>query len=366
MDDFLKRNSRASNIGLLTIMAALALMTFAAKMFGGDAIQITVTEMLIRLVVVIGLYVFIGNSGIVSFGHIGFMCIGAYASAWMTVQVPFKQMMLQGLPGFLQNYQYPFLAAMVVAAVLPAIVAFLFGIALVRLNGIAASIATFAFLMIVYSAYSNWDSVTAGVSSIVGVPTVVTPYVALVFACLALAVAFVFQRSRYGLMLKASRDEEIAASAVGVKVPAMRLLSLVISAALCGLGGGLYAHFLGILTTDVFYLNLSFITLSMLVVGGLGSLTGAVSGVVLVTVIVTIFRQLEQGIAIGAMTVSLPQGTQEIVLGAVIALVLIFRPTGVFKGKELLIRLPGRLGSPGAGMHAPAANRTGQQVNGNQ
>ena len=147
-----------------------------------DGLQVTLTEMLIRVLVVVGLYVFIGNSGVISFGQIGFMCIGAYAAGWATAEPSFKQVMLQGLPDILAQNQWPFPVAMAGAIVLPAIVAFLFGLAILRLNGIAASIATFAFLIIVNSVYSNWDSVTAGVSSLVGIPTVVGPWVAFAFA----------------------------------------------------------------------------------------------------------------------------------------------------------------------------------------
>ncbi len=140
---------------LLGLVAALSLV-------GGDAVQVTLTEMFIRVVVVVGLFVFIGNSGIISFGQVGFMCIGAYAAAWATAEPSFKQIMLQGLPAVLQENQLPFWAAILGAVLLPAVVAFGLGLAIMRLSGTAASIATFAFLIIVNSVYANWDSVTAG------------------------------------------------------------------------------------------------------------------------------------------------------------------------------------------------------------
>jgi branched-chain amino acid transport system permease protein len=289
--------------------------------------------------VVVGLYVFIGNSGIISFGQIGFMCIGAYAAAWATAEPSFKQIMLQGLPAFLQENQYPFLVAVAGALVLPALVALCLGIAIMRLSGTAASIATFAFLMIVNSVYSNWDSVTAGVSSIIGIPTVVGPWTAYAFAILAVIIAYLYQISRFGLMLRASRDDDVAARASAVHIVRMRLIAFVVSAALVGVGGGLYAQFLGILTVDPFYLNLSFITIAMLVVGGMSSLTGAVTGVVVVTAIIELLRFLERGVTLGGTMLSLPQGSQEIGLGIVMALILIYRPNGVSGGRELsLIR----------------------------
>ena len=317
---------------LIVLLAAAA----AASEVGAlDALQVTLVEMLIRVLVVTGLYVFIGNSGVISFGQVGFMCIGAYAAGWATAEPGFKQVMLQGLPDILQENQFPFPLAMAGATLLPAAVALLFGFAILRLNGIAASIATFAFLIIVNSIYSNWDSVTAGVSSLVGIPTPVGPWVAWAFAAGGILVAHLFQVSRYGLLLRATREDGVAAKASGVHSVRMRLLAFVLSAALVGAGGGLYAQFLGILTVDTFYLSLSFITIAMLVVGGMGSLTGAVAGVIAVTAIVQLLRFGERGVPVGSALFKLPDGSGELGLGLLLALILVFRPNGLSGGKEL-------------------------------
>lgn len=324
------------------LIAILATAAAISGIQGLDTLQVTLTEMLIRVLVVIGLYVFIGNSGVISFGQIGFMCIGAYAAGWATAEPAFKQVMLQGLPDFLAQNQWPFWFAMIGATILPAAVALLFGLATLRLNGIAASIATFAFLIIVNSVYSNWDSVTAGVSSLVGIPTPVGPWLAFAFASAGVVIAYLFQISPYGLMLRATREDTVAASASGIHLVKMRLIAFVLSAALVGAGGGLYAQFLGILTVDTFYLSLSFITIAMLVVGGEGSLTGAVTGVIVVTTIVQILRLGEHGVTVGGALLHLPEGSGELGLGLLLALILIFRPNGISGDKELrLLRASG-------------------------
>ncbi|NEK38146.1 branched-chain amino acid ABC transporter permease [Rhizobium leguminosarum] len=322
----------SSAVVLSLVVAAIALVT---TLVGDEAIATSVTEMLIRMTLVVGLYIFIGNSGITSFGHVAFSCLGAYAVGWATAEPMFKQIMLSGLPTFLQENQYPFWMAMIGSALLPAVVALLFGLAIMRLNGIAASIASFAFLIIVNSVFANWDSVTAGVSSIIGIPTIVGPWVATGGAIFAILVANLFQTSRFGIMLRACRDDEVAAKASGVRVVRVRLTAFVLSAAVAGVSGGLYAQFLGILAIDAFYLNLTFIALAMLVVGGVGSLTGAVSGVVVVTVIVEVLRFLERGFTLGSTSIALPPGSQEIGLGIIMALILIFRPGGIAGGREL-------------------------------
>jgi branched-chain amino acid transport system permease protein len=312
------------------------LLVAVGVLSGFRHLQLSLTEMLLRMTIVVGLYVFIGNSGILSFGHIGFVCIGAYAAGWATADPDWKQLMLTGLPSFLQDEQYPFLVAQAGAMLLPAVVALALGAAIMRLRGIAASISTFAFLIMVQSFYSNWDSVTAGASSLARLPTIVDPWIGLVFAFGAIAVAHLFQISRWGLMLRASRDDDVAAKASGVRIVRERLIAFVLSAAIVGAGGGLYAEFLGSMTVDEFYLEMTFVTLAMLVVGGIGSLSGAIVGVVVVTFVVEFLRTLEHGVSLGPTTFALPSGSQEIGLGVVMALILILRPTGLTRSRELM------------------------------
>lgn len=320
----------------IILATGVALLVVLGVLSGYKPLQLSLTEMMIRITIVVGLYVFIGNSGILSFGHIAFVCIGAYAAGWATADPSWKQLMLTGLPDFLQEAEYPFLVAQAGAAALPAVVALVFGAAIMRLRGIAASIATFAFLIIVQSFYSNWDSVTAGASSLARLPTVVDPWVGLAFAVGAIAVAYLFQVSRWGLMLRASRDDVVAARASAVRVVRERLIAFVLSAAMVGAGGGLYAEFLGSMTVDQFYLEMTFVTLAMLVVGGIGSLSGAVVGVVAVTFVIEFLRTLEHGVSLAGTTFALPAGTQEIGLGVVMALILILRPSGLTGSREIL------------------------------
>lgn len=317
------------------LIVIVAVIVALSELVNTEGLTLTVNEMLIRMMVVVGIYTFIGNSGILSFGHIAFMCIGAYAAGWAACPPAWKELMLTGLPGFLTQQQYPFVVAVVGGGVLAAVVALLFGAAIIRLTGIAASIATFAFLAAVNSLYWNWDSVTAGASSIIGIPTVTDSWTFFAFVALAILCAFVFQESRYGLMLRASRDDEVAAKSAAVNVLSVRLIAFVLSAFFVGLGGGLYAHFLGVLTVDVFYLGLTFLTLAMLIVGGAGSLSGAVIGTLFVTLIVEVLRDLEAGITVSGHTLALPKYSQEIALGLVLALILIFRSGGLTNGFEI-------------------------------
>ncbi|MBM3517221.1 MAG: branched-chain amino acid ABC transporter permease, partial [Alphaproteobacteria bacterium] len=158
-------------------------------------IELAATEALVKLVVVIGLYIFIGNSGVVSFGHIAFMALGAYMATWLTCCPSVKGTMMYGLPDFIIATQVPNFPASLAAGVLAAVFALIVGAALMRLSGIGASIAMFAVLMIVYVGYSNWDPVTLGRSSIYGLPTYVSVWVALAWAVAAIVAAHAYRVS---------------------------------------------------------------------------------------------------------------------------------------------------------------------------
>jgi branched-chain amino acid transport system permease protein len=267
------------------------------------------------------------------------MCLGAYAAAWAECDPDWKQSSLTGLPDFLQSHQYPFFVGLGGGEVLVGVVALIFGAAILRLSGLAASIATFAFLALIYNIFNNWDSVTGAMTSLVGIPTVIGPWSALAFVAVSIFIAYAFQTSGLGLMLRASRDDDVAASAAGVHVLCVRLVAFLISGLIAGAGGYLYANFLGVVAVESFYVELTFLTLTMLVVGGLRSLTGAVVGVVLVTLITELLRSAENGVTVRGHLVSLPLGSQEIVLGVVMALMLILRPNGITRGRELSLAL---------------------------
>jgi branched-chain amino acid transport system permease protein len=316
-------------IGLLVIIALVAVAA------GSGTFSRTIAEIFIRVTLVVGMYIFIGNSGVISFGHAGFMCLGAYGAAWLTIPPMMKKILLPGLTPLLADAQLPLVVSAVVAALFAAAIALISGAVLMRLAGIAASIGTFAMLAVINTIYSNWQSVTAATSSVVGIPIATGIWSSLAGAAVAILIAYLYGISRSGLALRAGRDEAVAAAASGVDIYRERLIAFIISAFVCGLAGVLYAHFLGVVNPDAFYLGVTFIALSMLVVGGMGSLSGAVVGVVVISAIIQILRWMEKGIEIGGANISLPNGIQEIVIGIVMIIILIVRPTGLMQNKDL-------------------------------
>jgi branched-chain amino acid transport system permease protein len=322
-------------IVLIVVLLVMAALTYQ---FGSRAFNRTVVEMLVNIMVVVGLYVFIGNSGLLSFGHISFMCLGAYMTAWLTIPPMMKSVTLKGLPAWLLHTQLPMWVATPISGALAALFALIVGRVIMRLSGIAASIATFGLLGVVNNVYSNWDSVTGGQGSIVGIPPTMNVWVGCLGAAVAITIAYLYSISRSGLALRATRDEAVAASASGIDIVRERLIAFVVSAFILGLAGALYAHFLSIVNPGAFYLRTTFITLSMLVVGGMYSLTGAVTGVVAISAAIELFRNLEKGISLGGLTLAIPNGVQEIAIGIITIVILMFLPTGLTRNGEFSFR----------------------------
>lgn len=326
----------------ILLIAILVVFTLLVTFLGDKSLARMAAQTLIRVTFVVGLWIFVGNSGVVSFGHAGYMAIGAYCSAWLTLRPQMKGMFLPDLWPYLATAEWHVLPAAVASGLLAAVVALISGAAILRLSGIAASIATFAFLAIVYTVYSSWEGVTGATSSVVGLTRYADQWATLGWASVAILAAAWYSNSASGLALRASREDEVAADASGINMYRHRLISLVVSAFFAGVAGALFGHSLGVLNPNSFYLGLTFITLAMLVVGGIGSLTGAVMGVLVLSIIIEALVRMERGMEIGEATYALPTGAQEIIIGIIMILVLILRPAGLTGGRELRLRIGGR------------------------
>ena len=318
----------------LSLAALLTLAVIIVAATGDGILARTATDALIRMVLVIGLYIFIGNSGVLAFGHIGFTLIGAYATAWFTLP-PLKKAIQLQLPAVLAERQFPAVPSAIAAGLLAAIVAVVVGVPIMRLGGIAASIATLSVLGMLYTFYTNWPAWTMGAATLPGIPIYVDMWVALAWVVVALFAAYAFQVSRLGLALRAAREDEFAARASGIGIWTQRLVAFGLSAFFMGIGGVLQAHFLGSIAVKSFWLSLTFVSIAMLIVGGQRSLTGAVVGAAVVSLIVEVLRQLESGVDLGFAVLQVPLGARELGIAIVMLLILILRPAGLTGGREI-------------------------------
>ncbi len=323
--------------GLVPLLALLCVVVHFA---GNQLIEGSLTEALVYMVMVVGLSVFVSNSGIISFGHVSFALIGAYASAWQTCCPGLRGVFMPGLPQIVLDTNVPVIPAAIAAALLAAAVAAIAGVAIARLEAVAASIALLSLLFVVKTIYENWTSVTAGQGSLAGLPLYVSLWTALAWAVCAIVVAQLYMKSARGLRLRATREEYLAARAAGIVVWRERLIALVISAFLFAIGGILFGHYLGTLAVSIYWLDMTFLTLAMLVVGGMRSLTGAVVGTLAISAVRELLRAFERGFDFAGTNVQIPQGTQEIVLALALLLILVFRPQGIVGDYEVGVSPP--------------------------
>jgi len=299
--------------------------------------QVYFLNALVSVAIVVAIYVFVGNSGVISFGQISFVAIGAFAAGVMTVPLESKKGVLTTLFPLLRDHSIGDVPSLLLAALLGGLFAFAVGLPLMRLTGLAAGIATFAVLEITHNILREWDKIGPGATTLSLVPESTGPRQGTIGALVVIAVAFAYQRSRLGRQLRASREDAAAARGVGVHVHLQRLWAFTLSGALAGFAGGLLVHQLGSITTEEVYLELTFITLAMLVVGGMTSLWGAVIGALAISGLDSFLSRAEEGVNVG-FTLDLPQGSRLVFLAAMMALVLILRPSGLTGGREF--RLP--------------------------
>jgi branched-chain amino acid transport system permease protein len=292
---------------------------------------------LVSVAIVVAIYVFIGNSGVLSFGQMSFVAVGAFAAGILTIPLESKTGVLPELFPILRDHTIGNVASLLLGATAGGAFALIVGLPLMRLSGLAAGIATFAVLEVTHNVLREWTKIGPGATTLSLVPETTDAKQATVGALVVVGAALVYQRSRLGRRLRASREDPAAARGVGVNVHRERLWAFTFSGALAGFAGALLVHLLGSITTEQVYLELTFLTLAMLVVGGLTSLWGAVVGALVVSALDSFLIEAEQGVDVG-VSLDLPQGTRLIFLGAIMALVLIVRPSGLTGGREFRLR----------------------------
>jgi branched-chain amino acid transport system permease protein len=290
-------------------------------------------DALVKVAIVVALYAFIGNSGVLSFGHVSFVALGAWVAGVLSVPLGEKPAIMPNLAHFLGDTTVGNVPSLLLAAAAGGVFALVVGLALMRLSGLAAGIATFAVLEITHNVLRYYEKIGPGLNTFSSVPETTGVWQAMIGALIAIAIAFAYQRSRFGRMLRATREDAAAASAAGISVYRQRLAAFVLSGILAGFAGGLYVHLLP-LNTETLYLDLTFITLAMLVVGGASSLWGAVVGALAVSALDSFLAQAENSVQVFGGTLDLPAGTRLVVVGALMAIVLIVRPSGITGGRE--------------------------------
>jgi branched-chain amino acid transport system permease protein len=328
------RSPASAAVSLLVPLALVAL-TAAVGASGTPSFEGTVTLILCNLIIVLGLQVFIGNSGVYSFGQLGFAASGAYVAALLTLPAAFSAFQTPELPKLIADAQLGPLPSTLIAAVAGGLLAGVVGWPLMRTSTLAIPISTFAFLIVAYNVLANWDPVTAGSSGLVGIPTTTDVASAGFWAGVAVVVALAFKRSASGYRLQATREDEVAARSIGIGLMRERLIAFTISGMLCGIGGALAVHQSGVLSPDTFYFAASVTTITMLVVGGARSVLGAVVGTLAVATVNELLRSVEGGASVlGLVSIGETPGLSAIGLGLILLVTMVALPGGLSGGRE--------------------------------
>lgn len=327
---------RHSTLAILIVPLVVAGVLINA--LGSQLLIDIYTYFCVALMMVFSVQIFMGNSGILSWTHVGFVGIGAYAAGILSTAPMVKSMGVPNMYPFLVDIQLPVLPSILLGGLVAAFVAAVIGYPLMRLSDFAGVITLFATLIVIHVVMTQWDNVTNGPRTFFGVPDWTSLTAALIGAIVVILLAYWFRESALGLRLRATRDDRHAAAAVGINMVFVRYLTFVLSAAVAGVAGGFWAHYITSFSPKAFYMAEMFMLLSMLVIGGAGSISGAFTGTVVVTVARELLRQLEANINNAHVLSFEVFGLTEIVMAVLMVLVLIWRPGGVVGGQE--IRLP--------------------------
>jgi branched-chain amino acid transport system permease protein len=302
---------------------------------GGNAyLQRLSVLFLINLMLVVSLNLFTGFTGVFSLGHIGFMALGAYTSAILTLPVTAKAANLPDLPAPLASVALPFLPALLLGGLFAALVAGLIGIPILRLSGHFVAVATLGFLIITRVVLINAEAFTRGTRTFAGVPPYTTLSWAALWAALNVYIAWCLKHSTLGLQILAARDDPWGAQGVGVAIGRVRLIAFGISAFFTGVAGGLWAHFLTAFSPNAFYFSKTFEIIVMMIVGGMGSITGSIVGTLLVMSVTELLRNLEPGVTVGTFSIGPLYGLSQIGLAVLLIFLTAFRRQGLLGDRE--------------------------------
>ncbi len=303
------------------------------------SLQLITQFTLCYFMMVLALQVFVGNSGVLSFGHGSFALIGSYISGMLTAPINIKghALAMNQLWQALVPLHSNIYLALLISAIVSGLFAALTGSLLMRLSGLSAGIATFALLGVTYNVFFNNKRIGPGSQALPAVPTISNTYILLLLAVLAIIIVYLFNISSLGRTLIATREDAMAAPALGINIYRVRLIAFTLSGFLAGLSGGMYVHVAGTFQVQDYYLEFTFLTLSMLIIGGSASLWGALLGTIVISTIGQLLLMMEQDLPIFGIHAHIPQGSRAVIIAVAFVAVLLWRSSGIANGKEFSV-----------------------------
>lgn len=291
--------------------------------------QATLNPYYLSIAEFVGIYIILtvslnltnGLAGLFSLGHPGFMAIGAYVSSLLTFPVGRRLFMLPDLPTWLRSVQMPFLPALIVGGAAASCAAAVVGFPVLRLRGHYLGLATMGFVIIVGNLITNLRGLTRGPLGINGIPAFTTLWSVFAWVVVTVYVCDRVTKSSFGRALVAIREDEAAASTMGINLTRFKLFAFVTGAFFAGIAGGLWAHLVTAITPRTFSISMAFNLVVMSVVGGSGGVAGGVIGAALISVLSEALRPIETRLGL--------YGLVQLVTAGVLIVILIIRPEGI-------------------------------------
>ncbi len=277
-----------------------------------------------------------GFVGLFSLGHAGFMAIGAYTCALLTMSPEVKQMnfFLKPIVPWLANVQLPFPAGVLIAGIMAAVAGALIGAPVLRLKDDYLAIATLGFAEIIRIVFTNLQSITNGALGLKGLPNTVNVWWTWGIAIATIIFMILLIKGSYGKAFKAIREDEIAAEAMGISLFKHKMMAFVIGSFLAGVGGALLGHLMGTIDPLMFRFLLTFNIVLIVVFGGIGSITGNVISAVIVTIMMEILRVLDGKMDFGFIEIQGIPGLRMVMFSLILMIVILYWQRGLMGTKE--------------------------------
>lgn len=324
-------------IAVFIILAILAFLELNKRKYG---YEISIIERsMIYAVAAVAMNLTNGFTGLFSLGQAGFMAIGAYTVALLTIPVEARAgvFYVTGMNEFLSKIELPFIPALLLGGFFAAALAGLIGIPVLRLKSDYLAIATLGFSEIIRSiiASPQLNMITNGSYGLKKIPRFPSIFVPIALCCLCILIIVLLINSSYGRAFKAIREDETAAEAMGINLFKHKLTSFIISSFFTGVAGGLLASYMGTIDSGTFKITLTYDILLIVVLGGMGSVTGSILGSVLVTAGREWLRFFDQPLTLGSWQVPLFRtGFRMVVFSVLLMAVVLFYSKGLMGSKE--------------------------------
>jgi branched-chain amino acid transport system permease protein len=308
------------------------------KFIGDNYVRRVLNLAAIYAIVSVSMNLVNGFTGLFSLGQAGFMAVGAYTVAVLTVPLEKRAAIFYVVEQnpILAQIQLPFVVALILGGIFAALVGLLIGIPVLRLKSDYLAIATLGFSEIIRIIFTNAKSITNGALGIKSIPEMPTMWV--FFGVMILSVTFIvfLINSSYGRAFKAIREDEIAAEAMGVNLFKHKVMSFAIGAFFAGIGGGLLASLLGTVDPKQFYFTMTYNFLLIIVLGGMGSISGTVIASFIVTVGLEFLRFFDEPLTLFGLEIPLFRaGFRMVIFSALLMILVLFFRNGLLGQKEL-------------------------------